>query len=148
MNNWRLLILALREPNATKLENEGLGYIVGSVGMLSGEMPYTAFNARKSYIESNKVIITKFTKAINKGLEYTQKNNAEDIAKTIQNQFPDSSLNELTTIVRRYKDADSWLTNTYISEESFKNLQDIMIDSELLEDYVPYNDLINNSFNE
>lgn len=125
-----------------------MGYIVGSVGMLSGEMPYTAFNARKSYIADNEDVIIKFTKAINKGLEYTQNNSAEDIAKTIQNQFPDSSLNELITIVKRYKDADSWLVNTYISEESFKNLQNIMIDSELLNDYVPYDDLINNNFSE
>lgn len=116
--------------------------------MLSGEMPYTAFNARKSYIADNEDVIIKFTKAINRGLEYTQNNSAEDIAKTIQNQFPDSSLNELITIVKRYKDADSWLVNTYISEESFKNLQNIMIDSELLNDYVPYDDLINNNFSE
>ncbi|MGM9834833.1 MAG: hypothetical protein ACI31M_03555 [Bacilli bacterium] len=111
-------------------------------------MPYTAFNARKSYIEDNKNVIKKFTKAINRGLEYTQNNSSEDIAKVIQNQFPDSSLNELTTIVTRYKEADSWLNNTFISEESFRNLEKVMIDSDLLDDYVPYNDLINNNYSE
>ena len=42
----------LFEPNATKLEKEGYGYVVGSVGMISGEVPYTAFNAKKSYIKN------------------------------------------------------------------------------------------------
>lgn len=136
----------LFEPNATKLEKEGYGYVVASVGMLSGEVPYTAFNARKSYIKENKDQIERFTKAINKGLEFVQKNNAQKIADSIINQFPDSSINDVKTIVQRYKDADSWLDNPYISEESFKNLEDIMIEADQLDDYVPYKDLIVNVY--
>ncbi len=116
--------------------------------MLSGEVPYTAFNARKSYIENNEEVIEKFVKALNKGIEYVKNNNATDIANAILNQFPDTSLNDAIIIIDRYKEADSWLPNTYISEESFKNLEDIMIRANLLDDYVPYSDLINNKFNE
>ncbi len=135
----------LFEPNATKLESTGLGYIVGSIGMLSGEVPYTAFNARKSYIENNKETIDKFTRALNKGLTFVKENSDEEVAKTILKQFPDSSLNEITTIVKNYRDADSWLDTTYISEESFVHLQDIMKSDNLIDDYVSYNDLINNA---
>lgn len=134
----------LFEPNATKLEEQGLGYIVGSIGELSGEVPYTAFNARKSYIENNPTIIKKFRAAINKGLEYVENNPAESIAKVIQPQFPDTSLNEITTIVDRYKKYDTWLNNSFISEESFINLEDIMINANLLNKYVNYSDLIIN----
>ena len=134
----------LFEPNATKLEEQGLGYIVGSIGQLSGEVPYTAFNARKSYIENNPTIIKKFRAAINKGLEYVENNPAESIAKVIQPQFPDTSLNEITKIVDRYKKYDTWLNNSFISEESFMNLEDIMINANLLNKYVNYNDLIIN----
>lgn len=116
--------------------------------MLSGEVPYTAFNARKSYIENNEEVIEKFVKALNKGIEYVKNNNSTDIANAILNQFPDTSLNDAIIIIDRYKEADSWLPNTYISEESFKNLEDIMIRANLLDDYVPYSDLINNKFNE
>ena len=138
----------LFEPNATKLESEGYGYVVGSVGMLSGEVPYTAFNAKKSYIKNNKDVINSFTKAIKKGLDYVKKHNNKEIAKVILNQFPDSSLNDIETIVKRYKDSDSWLDTPYISEESFENLEDIMINANQLDDYVPYNKLINNFYNE
>ena len=134
----------LFEPNATKLEEQGLGYIVGSIGQLSGEVPYTAFNARKSYIENNPTIIKKFRAAINKGLEYVENNPAESIAKVIQPQFPDTSLNEITKIVDRYKKYDTWLNNSFISEESFMNLEDIMINANLLNKYVNYSDLIIN----
>ena len=134
----------LFEPNATKLEEQGLGYIVASVGKYSGEVPYTAYFARKSYIENNKDLIKKFRKAINKGLKYVKDHNEEDIANAIKNQFSDTDINELKTIIKRYKDNDTWLDTTYITEESFKNLENIMIKANLLDNYVDYNILINN----
>ena len=134
----------LFEPNATKLEKMNKGYVVASVGMYAGEVPYTAFNARTSYIENNKELINNFKDAINKGLKFTKNNNSKDIAKIIIDLFPNTSIEDLTTIIERYKNADSWLENTFISEEMFKNLEDMMIDSKLLTEYVPYKDLIIN----
>ncbi len=136
----------LFEPNATMLEKMGFGYVVGSVGELSGEVPYTAFNARKSYIENNQNVIKKFVKAINKGLKYVSDNSSEKIANAIINQFPDTSINDLISIIDRYKDADSWLSTTNISKESFVNLEDIMIESNQLKEYVNYEDLIINYY--
>lgn len=132
----------LFEPTALKLEKEGYGYVLQSIGLLSGEMPYTTFYARKSYIENNKEIIKSFTKAINKGLEFVNNNDEMKIAKSIYKQFPDLSLNDLSTIVKRYKDADSFLDSSYIEEKLLINLENLLIDNNLLKDYVPYNDLI------
>ena len=132
----------LFEPTALKLENEGYGYVLQSIGLLSGEMPYTTFYARKSYIENNKDVVKSFTKAINKGLEFVKNNDEMKIAKSIYKQFPDLSLNDLSTIVKRYKDADSFLDSSYIEEKLLVNLENLLIDNNLLKDYVPYNDLI------
>jgi len=132
----------LFEPNALKLERDGLGYVVGSIGKLSGEMPYTAFYARKSYIDKNEDTIKKFNDAINKGLDYVRSHSDKDVAEVILKQFPDNSLNDVELIVKRYRDADSWLDNTSITEETYKNLENIMIDNELLDDYVSFNDLV------
>ena len=134
----------LFEPTATKLTKDNLGYVVASIGLMSGEVPYTAFNARKSFINNNEDVIRKFTKALNKGIKYTLENNEIEIAKVILKQFPDSSLNDLSVIIKRYKDYDCFLDSTYISERSFENLEDIMIDNDLLKSYVPYSDLIKN----
>ncbi len=136
----------LFEPNATQLEKLGYGYVVESIGKWSGEMPYTAFNAKKSYIEKNEDIVKNFASAIKKGLEFVSKNDSKTIAETIIDEFPDTSINDLITIVERYKDNDSWLSTPYISKESFENLEDIMIKSNQLEDYVSYNDLIINYY--
>lgn len=136
----------LFEPNATQLEKLGYGYVVSSVGELSGEMPYTAFNARKSYIEKNEKIVKSFAKSIKEGLDFVHNNSAEVIANTIIKQFPDTSKNDLIKIIDRYKENDSWLKTPYISEESFKNLEDIMIKSNQIKEYVNYNDLIINYY--
>lgn len=134
----------LFEPNATKLVSMGYGHIVANIGEKSGEMPYTAFNARKSYIEKNGDVIEKFNKVINKGLEFVNKNDAKTIGEAIIKQFPDTSKNDLEAIIDNYKKADSWLENTNISEQLFKNLEDIMIESKQLDKYVPFGDLVVN----
>ena len=134
----------LFEPNATKLEEQGLGYVVASIGKLSGEVPYTTFLARKSYLENNEDLIKRFVKALNKGIEYTFNNDDEKLAQIISPQFPDSSIEEITRIIKRYREADSWFSNTYISKESFENLEEMMINADMIPDYVPYDYLIKN----
>ena len=136
----------LFEPNATNLEKNEYGSVVASVGMLSGEVPYTAFYARKSYIKNNKEIIEKFINAINKGIKYTWDNDETTIAKDIINQFPDTSIKDLAEMIKRYKEYDCFLKDPYISQKLFTNLEDFLIDFELLDEYVPYEDLINNFY--
>lgn len=136
----------LFEPTATTVVNVSDACIVDSIGRLSGEVPYTAFYARKSYLEENEELLRGFTRAIAKGLEFVLNNDSETTANVILPQFPDSALNDIITIIDNYKEYDSWLNNPYISEESFNNLQDMLIDNNLLEDYVPYSNLIHNLY--
>ena len=136
----------LFEPNATSLEENGYGHVVASVGVMSGEVPYTAFYARKSYIEENPEIIEGFSKAIAKAITYTLENDATKVAEGIIDQFPDTDVSELALMIDRYKEYDCWLENPFVSEELFTNLEDFLIDFDLLNDYVPYEDLVNNFY--
>lgn len=126
------------------MENEGLGYVVASVGKLSGEMPYTAFYARKSYIDNNMDVVKGFNDAINQGISYVNSHTDLEVANVIYEQFPDSSLNDIEKIVKRYREADSWLSNTTISEDIYVNLENVMIDNDLLDDYVDFDKLVIN----
>ncbi|MEG0799434.1 MAG: hypothetical protein RR228_04185 [Bacilli bacterium] len=137
----------LFEPSASMVEKQKIGCILGSVGEISGEVPYTSFYARKSYINNNKNIIKKFNKALNKALEYTMNNNEQTLAKDIKKQFIDTNILDLEIIIKRYKDADSWWKNTYISKASFNRLQNIMKYNNVLEKETEYNILVNNEFN-
>lgn len=134
--------VTLFEPNATAVEKEGLGYVVAYVGTLGGEVPYTAYNARKSYLEKNPEIIKGFSRAIDKGLQFVLENEPKTVAKSIVEFFPDTSIDDLTTMINRYKEGDAWRKSITINEEEWKHIQDIMIASKELEDYVSYDKLI------
>lgn len=134
--------VTLFEPNATSVLKNGFGYVVAYIGELGGSVPYTAYNARKSYIESNPDIIKKFTNAVNKGLQYVDSHSAEDIARIVSDYFPDTSLSDMITIVNRYKEGEAWKRNITINEEEWDHIQEIMKASLELDKYVEYNKLI------
>lgn len=134
--------VTLFEPNALSVEQQGLGYVVGYVGEWGGEVPYTAYNAKKSYIEENPEVIEGFTKAIDKGLEYVKTTDSEVVAKDIYEFFPELSLNDLTAIIERYKTSDAWADSTEITEEDFDHLQEIMESAGELDKRAPYDKLI------
>lgn len=138
--------VSLFEPNALQLEQQGYGYVVASLGELGGVVPYTAYNAKKSYIENNPEVIEGFTKAIQKGLDYTHTHTAKEIAEVITDYFPDISKNDLEKIVQRYIDNDSWFKTTYINEDDFNHIQEIAENANQLEKRAPFDKLVNNNY--
>lgn len=134
------------EPGATSLESEGKGYVVASLGEDSGYVPYTAFSAKKSYIDENPDIIQGFTNALQKGMDYVQTHTPEEIAKVIEPQFSETDLDTITTIVTRYYDQDTWKSNLIFEQSSFDLLQDILESAGELEQRAPYEDLVTTTF--
>lgn len=134
------------EPHATMLEQKGDGYVVASLGEDSGYVPYTSFSAKKSYIESNPETVQAFTNALQKGMDYVDSHTSEEIAKVIAPQFAETDLATLTTIVERYHSQDTWKSDLIFQEESFDLLQNILLEFEVLEEKVPYTDLVNTGF--
>ena len=134
------------EPHATSLEEKGEGYIVASLGEASGYVPYTAFSARKTFMEENPHLIQAFTDALQKGMDYVQTHSPEEIADVIAPQFPEVNPDTLTTIVTRYYDQDTWKADLIFEESSFDLLINILRLSGVLEEAVPYEDLVNTDF--
>lgn len=134
--------VALFEPLATKIVNEGYGYKVKQLGTLTDNVPYTAYNARISYIKNNKETIEKFDKAIQRGLDFVNNNGSDKIAKVIMSQFPDTSYNDIQNAIDSYKQNNTWPQDTTFTEKSFNHLQDIVIEAGFLDKKVSYKDLI------
>ena len=134
--------VSLFEPNALEIEKNGYGYVVASIGELGGVVPYTAYNARKSYILENPDIIEGFTRAIQKGLDYVHNNDSREIAKLLEDYFPNTSIDDLEKLVQRHKDIDSWFNSTSISEKDFNHIQEIMISAGELKSKVDYKILV------
>lgn len=134
--------VALFEPTASSMVKQNYGHIVASVGELGGVVPYTAYNAKKSYIKNNEDVVKGFSNAINKALDYVHSHSALDVAKKISTYFPDSSINDLETMVQNYMDIDAWFDTTYIEEKDFEHIQEIVENAGELTKRAPYNKLV------
>lgn len=136
------------EPSATALEKEGAGFVVSSLGVESGYVPYTAFSAKKSYMEENPEVIEGFVNALQKGMDYVNTHTPEEIAEIIQPQFAETDKDTLITIITRYYDQDSWKEDLVFSEAAYTLLLDILESAGELEKRPPYEDLVDNTYSE
>ena len=136
------------EPSATALELEGTGYVVASLGVDSGYVPYTSYCAKTSYMNSHSELIQKFTNALQKGVDYVNTHTAEEIAKVIAPQFAEYDLATITTIVQRYLEQDTWKENLIFEKDSFELLQDILETAGELERRADYNEVVTTTYAE
>ena len=136
------------EPTATTLEKEGKAYIVASVGEEAGEIPYTAYFAKKSYIEENSDIIQDFVDALYEAQLWVNTHSAKEVAEALLPSFPDTDIDVLEAVVRRYRDIDAWNQNPIMAEQSFNRLQDVIEEAGELTRRVEFDKIVNNTFAE
>ena len=138
--------LNLFEPTATMTQNAKKGYVVASVGEAAGEIPYTAYFAKKSYIEKNADTIQKFTNAVYKGQVWVKEHSSHEIAEVIKSFFPDTDVELLANVLQSYIDIDAWNENPILTQESFERLQTVMEEAGELKQKAPYETIIDNSY--
>ena len=136
------------EPAATLLEKQGVGYVVASLGVDSGYVPYTAYCAKSDFMEEHPEIIQGFTYAIQKGLDYVNSHTPAEIAAVIAPQFSETDLDTLTAIVERYHSQDTWKENLIFEKDSFELLQDILESAGELNQRASYEDLVTTKYAE
>jgi len=138
----------LFEPTASVFEKEGKGHVIASFGEESGQVPYTVFMAKSSFIEEDGEAIKKFTRAIYKAQQWVEEHSGEEIAEVIEPYFEDTDLDILATSMERYKGQDSFATDPILSEEGWNQLQEMMDEAGELPDDVPYEELVNTNIAE
>lgn len=136
------------EPTATALEKEGKAYIVASVGEEAGEIPYTAYFAKKSFISENPKLIQNFVDALYEAQVWVDTHTAKEVAEALMPSFPDTDIDVLETVVKRYKDIDAWNKTPVMTKDSFNRLQDVIEEAGELTKRVEFESLVNNTFAE
>ncbi len=138
----------LFEPQASKFEAEGNGYIVASFGEESGHVPYTVFMAKQSFLNDNEETAQKFTRAIYKAQTYIQEQSPEKIAEIVAPYFEDVDLELLSSSIQRYKSQGSFAEDPILDEEEWTNLKGIMEEAGELPEDIPYEELVNTTIAE
>lgn len=117
------------EPAASNMQKAGMGYIVAAVGEQSGNMPFTAFMATKSYVNDNSEKVEKFTRALVKAMDYVNTHSAKEIAEILAPSFAGTDVATLTTAIQSYKDIDAYCSTPIMEKADFELLQDVIIDA-------------------
>lgn len=140
--------VTLFEPTASLTSKENKGYIVASVGEAAGEIPYTAYFAKKSYINNNEDTIQKFTNSIYKGQKWVKEHTSKEIAEAIASFFPNTDIELLESAIQSYKNIDAWNETPVLKKEVFNRLQEVMTLAGELTKEAPYEKIVNNKYAE
>ena len=136
------------EPTMTHMERAGVGTIVASLGAEAGDITYTVYHARRSFMESRPDIIERFTRAIYRGQLWVQAHSTEEIAAVVAPYFPGMDFDVLVTALDRYRSIDAWTPTPMISREGFARLQEVMMLAGELSQSVPFDEVMTNAFAE
>lgn len=134
------------EPVASQIVANGRGYILASVGAETGEIPYTAFTANKSYISANEDTIKNFLKAIMRGYNYLMSAKIDDVVNALKPSFDGTSDELIKISINAYKNIDAWSRTPVMSQVAYDNLMDIIIDSGTLTTRVPFASVVDNTY--
>lgn len=134
------------EPGATALEQEGAGYVVASLGVDSGYVPYTAFSAKGSYMKEHPEVIRGFVAALKQGMEYVYSHTPEEIADVIAPQFKDTDKETMAIIIGRYADQDTWKQDLVFEKDAYQLLLDILDEAGQLSARPDYEKLVTTEY--
>ena len=134
------------DPVAYEYEAAGKGYVVASVGEASGEVPYTCFIAKNSWIEKNENTAEGFLRAVTKAVKYINEQSESVVAPYLSKYFEGVSESAIAASVKRYREIDAWRSELTMTNESFNRLQDIIENAGELARRATLNELVDNSF--
>ena len=134
------------EPTGSTLEKNNQGYILTSVGVEAGEVPFTTFMATQQYLDKNPEIINKFLKAVMKGYNYLVSANIDDVVNALAPSFADSDKAIIKSSLTNYIEADAWVSTPVMTQSSFDRLIAIMSASDTLTTPVQFNQIVDNSY--
>lgn len=133
------------EPTASEYVASGKGYIVASVGEASGEVPYTAFSAQKSWLDKNNDTAKAFLRAVLRGYKYMKENTPETVAKSLTASFAGTSESSIAAAVKSYLAIDAWASTPVMAKTAFDRLQDIMENAGTLSERADYSVAVDNT---
>lgn len=134
------------EPAASEYQAAGKGFIVAPVGVAGGEVPYTSFIAKRSWINGHEKEVKGFLRAVLRAIDYAVEESDEQIATYLYKAFPSTSYNSIMTSIKSYRDIDAWQRDMQMTETSFNRLQDIIEAAGELDSRADFSKLVDNSY--
>ncbi len=133
------------EPTASQIQSDGQGYIVSSVGLAAGTVPFTAFTATQRYLNNNRDQAKAFLRAIIRAYNFLTTATLDEVVDALAPSFPDASRASLVASVESYRLIDAWSSSPVMAESDFKRLITIMESAGELDADVAFASVVDNS---
>ena len=133
------------EPTASEYVSLGKGHIVASIGEQSGDIPYTCFIAKPSYLNKNQELAKGFLRAVKKGYDYLMTHTNEEGAEAIYPSFKTTSKALLAASIGSYKSIDAWMSTPAMSVSSYNRLLDVLMNAGTIDKPIDFDKVVDNS---
>ena len=134
----------LFEPTASELCASKGYHIVASVGLVSGEVPYTCFQTKQSFFNQNEYLCERFLRAVYRGYRFLLTATVDEIYAALSPSFTGVSKASIVASINSYVSSDAWVNNPAMTESAFNNLQTIMETAGYLEERASFADVVDN----
>lgn len=138
--------VTLFEPTASTFATAEKGYIVASVGLASGEVPYTTLMVSQETLQKDPAFVESFVRAIYKAQQWVSAATENEIAKAMQPFFVDTDIPTLEAVAKSYREADAWCADPVMTADAFERLLDVIDSAGELSARPALADLVDNSF--
>lgn len=136
----------LPHPQAGSLAAEGAGHIAVALGPELVHICYSSFAAIPALIDSNPSMIQSFVNGFDDALTWLASAEDEQVAERAAPFFPDLSLDLLQDFIHQYRANQTWPQSSFITQESYDSMRDILIDGGLVKARHPYDRLVRPEF--
>lgn len=138
------------EPDVSRMERDGTGHMLASVGKAVGDIDYTVFMATDSFIARRPEVVQAWTNAIHRAQLWSADADPLEIAELVTGYFPEVDLDLIAASVVRYRELGMWKSSPLVEPAAMAALQDLMVEGGLLgeAERVPYEDLVAPAFAE
>lgn len=117
-------------PAPQQLEKEGLGFVVAAVGDAVGPVAFSSIAATPEWLETE--MAAAFMHAYRQAREFVIDAPAEDSARLVSGHLPEIDLDVLIDTIAFYKQLGCWEPQVEISHESYENLLEVFLHSNLI----------------
>ncbi|MTI81545.1 MAG: ABC transporter substrate-binding protein [Firmicutes bacterium] len=138
--------LVVEEPEAGRLERQGIGKVVASLGQEANSMPASTYMANPSYLDSNSQDVQKLVNGLYKAQQWIKYHTPDEIAAAVKKSFPGYDSTELVQIIKRYQQTDLWSLKPIIIKNSYENLYQAVKNSGELVNNVSYSKAVTNRY--
>ncbi len=110
-----------------------------------GPYAYSVLNVRHASMDSDPQAVTGFVRGVMKGLKFTY-DSPKEAAELARKQFPTMPIEDMQATLDRCFADELWSRDGMISEEAWKNAEDVVLAAGILTAPVPYSSIIDMQF--